>query len=813
MKRINSILILAAIFLMSASSIQAQASLKQFMKKAESAYKNQNYNAVLEYVYNAENLDKPTSRTTFLKAEAARHSYAYKLAESSYTYLVDTIKSTEYPESSFYLGDTKHTLGKYEEAIRYYDLFLSENDDNQLLAPIARKQKASAQWAMSQPRNQASLDSVLHMSTDINSIDGDYAPFHDGNNFYFTSLRYDLPKSKIKDKISKVLSGEESDFDPMKEMGLFNSPNKLTSGTSISKDGKLMFTTICERSSLGRIQCKIYYLKKTEDGWSNPELVSGEVNQKGATSTHPAIGESVDGNTRLYFSSDRAGGTGMLDLYSVLYDEDMKFSTVVELADVNTGGNDITPFFHEETYSLFFSSDARNGFGDLDVYERDSNGNIKNIGYGINTSFNDFYYSIAQDESSQYVSSNRPGSLFSAEKFETCCYDIYEKPFEKCSVNLLALTYDDITKAELTGVELTIENLTTGVVEVLDINTLGNDYNYELYCKHNYKITAQKEGYHPTSITIDKSELSSINGGGLELEKKLYLTPTVLPIELLVSTFERPTNFDLLGATVIVIDQETGEEIARIENNPTNEFRFDALQGKKYKLIASKEGYDPEEAMVSIPKDHIGTYRKDMYLGREAVIETLANLIPLRLYYDNDQPNPRTEKVTTDERFRDRYRQYYARKDIFVKNYSELFAGSGYQAAKDEMESFFRDEVKFSHDNLTIFLETLNRILLTGKKVNLYLRGYASPLSRSDYNTALGKRRVDCVRNEFKDYENGILMKYINSGQLIITERSFGEDTANKGISDDPRSPVKSIYSPQASRERRVEIDEILEVK
>jgi len=55
-------------------------------------------------------------------------------------------------------------------------------------------------------------------------------------------------------------------------------------------------------------------------------------------------------------------------------------------------------------------------------------------------------------------------------------------------------------------------------------------------------------------------------------------------------------------------------------------------------------------------------------------------------------------------------------------------------------------------------------------------------------------------------------MSYISSGQLIITERSFGEETANKGISDDPAAPKKSIFSPDASRERRVEIDEIQEV-
>jgi len=121
--------------------------------------------------------------------------------------------------------------------------------------------------------------------------------------------------------------------------------------------------------------------------------------------------------------------------------------------------------------------------------------------------------------------------------------------------------------------------------------------------------------------------------------------------------------------------------------------------------------------------------------------------------------------------------------------------------------------VKSNYESLTIFMETLSRMLKSGKKVNLYLRGYASPISVNEYNTALGKRRVDCVRNEFKRYGNGMFQNYIDIGQLIITERSFGENTAAQGVSDDPRAPGKSIFSPEASKERRVEIDEILEVK
>jgi hypothetical protein len=50
----------------------------------------------------------------------------------------------------------------------------------------------------------------------------------------------------------------------------------------------------------------------------------------------------------------------------------------------------------------------------------------------------------------------------------------------------------------------------------------------------------------------------------------------------------------------------------------------------------------------------------------------------------------------------------------------------------------------------------------------------------------------------------------METGDLVVTEKSFGEETAPPTVSDDRKNARKSIYSPEASRERRVEIIEIL---
>ena len=49
----------------------------------------------------------------------------------------------------------------------------------------------------------------------------------------------------------------------------------------------------------------------------------------------------------------------------------------------------------------------------------------------------------------------------------------------------------------------------------------------------------------------------------------------------------------------------------------------------------------------------------------------------------------------------------------------------------------------------------------------------------------------------------------MESGDLVVAEKSFGEETAPPTVSDDRKNKRKSIYSPEASEERRVEIVEI----
>ena len=248
-------------------------------------------------------------------------------------------------------------------------------------------------------------------------------------------------------------------------------------------------------------------------------------------------------------------------------------------------------------------------------------------------------------------------------------------------------------------------------------------------------------------------------------------------------------------------------------NNTTNNVRFKLKPNTDYLVEIGKAGY--KEATLEFNSGF-----GDVLINKNTFLEildivakskaSLENAIPVSLYFDNDQPDRKTMAVTSTKTYSQSYNQYYARKDKFKNSYLGLFSGrDNKETANIELESFFEDEVRRGFDKYNVFKKQLLIVLESGQDVNVYLRGYASPIAVNDYNTALGKRRVDSIRKEFSSWEGGAFIKYLDSGQLQVTERSFGEETSPKNVSDDPKAPSKSIFSPAASKERRVEIDEI----
>lgn len=189
--------------------------------------------------------------------------------------------------------------------------------------------------------------------------------------------------------------------------------------------------------------------------------------------------------------------------------------------------------------------------------------------------------------------------------------------------------------------------------------------------------------------------------------------------------------------------------------------------------------------------------------------KSLADFEPFALYFDNDEPDKRTRRTTTKKDYATTYESYRRRQAEYREKYAAPLPEEDHYAAEELIDDFFNNEVEKGYRYLFIFSDLLLQRLQKGDEVDIIVKGFTSPRAQSDYNEALGKRRISSVRNHFATYSNGIFLPYIRSGSLEISEQSYGESTAQKGVSDDLEDLRNSVYSIGAARERRVEILEI----
>ncbi len=192
---------------------------------------------------------------------------------------------------------------------------------------------------------------------------------------------------------------------------------------------------------------------------------------------------------------------------------------------------------------------------------------------------------------------------------------------------------------------------------------------------------------------------------------------------------------------------------------------------------------------------------------------TLEDFLPLALYFDNDEPDRRTRRTTTRKTYGESFDRYYAQKATYLSEYTRGLEEEERWTAEERMEAVIREE-GFRHcERLGKFSEILLERLEAGEKVEIFIKGFTSPRANSDYNLRLGQRRISSVRNHFFQYREGIFLPYLNRGQLILSEKSFGETSADQSVSADLADRRNSIYSIGAARERRVEILEVIRDK
>lgn len=805
MNNTNKRSLFAILFLLSLSmsSLTFGQTKKAFIKAAEEASAAHNHYAAMLFYGNVLEFDEDDLDYLYKYAQEGHHINAFSKSIEAYEKIIEMDSSNQYPESSYHLANMYKQVGRYDDALDQYQLFVTEYDgDDQSLVDRANREIESTKWAKEFAEVQWEEYEINHLGSGINTEFSDFGPLNHSDSLFYSSLRFvpdkghkmDPPMSSI--LLSKGLSsGERLDES-------INSKTAHTAHTAFNKNNERLYFTLCEYLLPDSIRCDLYYREKSGDGYGEAVNIE-EINMAGYTSTQPCIGYDLDDNEVLYFASNRPGGKGGLDIYKVAVTEE-GFGDVINVEEVNTMDNDLSPYFHSATQTLYFSSDGQpKSLGGLDIYYYSFNPDavqaINHLGEPLNTSYSDLYFTLNETGDTAFFSSNRQASMRLDQELDACCFDIYQviiHPFAQ----LIAQTFEEATKDSLYGTQITLLNLSTGEKIVVDAGELASA-KFPLARNTDYLLIGTKQGYLPDTVVFNTTDIAGID----DIVKQLYLATDVLTLDAFV--FDARTREALNGATVTIYDMDDpNAEPIVITNFDANDFHAELERGKRYRVTATRKGYTSETVIIDT-NDHWDKSRiqQDFYLN----IGDLADFLPLVLFFDNDHPNPRTWLERTDLAYTQTYPPYYARKQTFVDRYTEPLTGVAKEEAAQKLISFFDNEVRKGNDDLLTFLEVLEAHLEEGDEVHIFLKGYASPRSSRAYNYALGKRRVSSVQNNFKEYADGAFASYLDSGQLTIKQESFGETTAPKGISSSIPDERNSIYSYEASKERRVEIIQI----
>lgn len=280
-----------------------------------------------------------------------------------------------------YLGYAYQMFDRIDEAILIYNNLKDLINPENKLYPITIQRLATCENAK-KAKQQPERIKLTNLGEPLNNDKSNFNAVisGDGNTMMYTSY--------TRNYIDIFIS--------VKENGVWSQPKKITekvSGkyylktSSLSYDGTELYLVTDDVEAND-----IFVSVKEGRDWAGTYKLDKKISGKKTNETHACI--SKDGST-LYFTSDREGGMGGLDIYKITKDAKGKWGDPVNLgANVNTPFNEETPFLTQDGEYLFFSSQGHNSIGGYDIFYTDVNGGAAptNLGYPANTMGDDLFF-------------------------------------------------------------------------------------------------------------------------------------------------------------------------------------------------------------------------------------------------------------------------------------------------------------------------------------------------------------------------------------------------------------------------------------
>lgn len=293
-------------------------------------------------------------------------------------------------------------------------------------------------------------------------------------------------------------------------------------GASLTINNNVLYFTKCIRDNKGYNNCDIYFVFRYENGsWSEIQEFPEYISRSDSWESQPSV--SADGNT-IIFSSDRVGGFGKMDLYLIKKNNDIWSKPINLGSNINSSEYEKSPYLHTDGKTLFFASTNFPAIGGFDIFysRKDSLGIWKkpiNIGYPINTIYDEISLFVSTDGNKAYFASN---NLSDAGGWDVYSFNLHK---EAKPARVLFL------KGNLSSDDLNIDNIE---IEIKNVNTQKNS---------NVIVS---NGSYVAAITLDDNDdvVVSIKKNGYAFKSK-YISSSD-------TAYNSPKNLDFVMESIEV---------------------------------------------------------------------------------------------------------------------------------------------------------------------------------------------------------------------------------------------------------------------
>ena len=414
-------ILISLISLLYLQSINAQdfhtksnRALKSY-NEGKRAYDYVQYELAEQKLLNAIKIDPEFLEAHLILAELFKDKKNYAPSIKSYLKVIE-IDSLFFKPAIFSLAEVYFQTGDYKNAKKHFNTFLNLSPASDKLIRESKKYLLDCEFAL-----EAIKDPVPFyphsLGDSVNTEFDEYWPSISVDNKLLLFTRQTSQSARNLNGVRYqedfyYSSRPDSVWLKARSIGSpLNTPAN-EGALTLSAGGQSMYFTACNRPD-GLGGCDIYYSSKSDKGWLPGSNVGPPLNSA-SWESQPSL--SSDGK-RLYFVSNRKGGYGGMDLWASYYTESGSWSDPVNLgSDINTAGDEMSPYIHFDGKTLYFSSNGRPSMGGFDIFMATKIADtiwtdIKNLGYPINTQTDEIGLIINSSGNKAYFSSAiKPGS-------------------------------------------------------------------------------------------------------------------------------------------------------------------------------------------------------------------------------------------------------------------------------------------------------------------------------------------------------------------------------------------------------------------